>query len=1632
MKKKFRKVLALMLASSMMIQSGSIMISAEETVQETAEEQIDGTQEAGAEEKKEKKKESTEKQTEAATEKPTEAPTEKPTEAATEKPTEAPTEKATEAPAEKPTEAATEKPTEAPTEKPTEAATEKPTEAPTEKPTEAATEKPTEAPTEKPTEAATEKPTEAATEKPTEAPTEKPTEAATEKPTEAPTEKPAETATEKTTETPTEKSTETDTEAPTEKETELSTEKQTSSEKDTEKAVHVNDGKKIKTSVLREYMKEASSWLVAAGDYSGEEIPDEELLTGEEASALLKSLKETSLILANGRSTSEVEVINLYADQKGRLDTTPLKEKYDGEKIDVTSRYAVVNVVASSADQDLSFSGYDLVYRDAPVTYESITRAGYVLYNFTAMEDGKFTDYEGTVTLSDGDGLQGTYLAPSGEIKIQSDLYGAVYADQVESQTGLKLTRIVLIDGRDPAAETEISETTVGQTEVLASETAVDQMGSGDTEPAAWMYAGTAETTAGQADPGTAETQAPAGTGTAETQAPAETGTAETQAPAGTGTAETQAPAETGTAETQAPAETGTTETQAPAETGTSETTSDQTETPSAEDIVEETDTEDENQDTAWYSEKGTSLNIQMVADKDLTPLSSGTILVKAAKDILKDGAVVFEKNQVVVSSTWAADDTSVHKIGSSITCEGKYYIEVSDVPEGYLAGVRLRFAVDNQGKVVFGSDVEEWNAGQNLLRYVLYAEDGENTVTSTKITLTDGTKALSGAEFLVKDSKGEILMDDSGRPEYYISVVKGKALLEGLAAGSYYLSQIKAPEGYLASEDVEFTVKEGETGQVAVVNQPVPENSNTLSVTMETIFQDTQLTAEKNSTSYMALFLDEELTRRVTDVRTLTQKKDKASSEEVIFAGLETDKKYYLSETDEYGIPLGNLEGSKTKLPYLVSFVETSDGESQSVSAVKFDKNNTGEGQTKSLTMRRTYKSYPEKLFSYRAKMKLSLRMHDAKKNAKAVTDTFYITLYRDAEHTVKLAKPVEISLKNQSSLALSLSFKMTVGSAVYYALETDKNGNALENGNDNYDFAVSFLDTVTKEEDGSVKVECGQTAGLTVTNTLSKSVVKMKVTDQEGSLLSGAELVIKNSLGKVLSVNKVVKFHSEKKEIVWTGILPEGKYYLSEVKAPDGYLPAPDVEFTVESGREAEAVLVNQKAAAGGTIVAGIQFYAGQDLLYAQDTTNGQYASEGRYTRYAALFSDEARTQKVTDVKPLTVSGFTGLVKFEYLKNGTAYYMAETDQYGQVLTTSRFGGVISYTNGGKVSSGSADGQIVVKETFDSLPAGFRYTARLTLEKRVVDSSGNPRAVIGSFYIGIFRSADYSDTPTVIRLDLNNTSSASVTKRVLLSGENNVTYYIAEVDQSGKRISESSDFAYTVSIDNPQLTLTKSADVKATVTNKDKISKVSLYLTKRVYDGDSPKRVTETFYAGLFKDPEFTQLYTDPIPMKLENSSTVTLKLSLNLGKASEATIYVAEVDKDGKIVTSGESFGYDVKMINAAAAFNQERTEIQTILLNSVYGTSTDDDWNSIISDNENEIGWDGSGSGSGSGSGYGYYGNISDNGGYSGTWGTSGGYTESVQTGDTTPWALYLMMLFASGLLFLTAVVKRRRKE
>ena len=1024
-----------------------------------------------------------------------------------------------------------------------------------------------------------------------------------------------------------------------------------------------------------------------------------------------------------------------------------------------------------------------------------------------------------------------------------------------------------------------------------------------------------------------------------------------------------------------------------------------------------------------WYSSETNSMKMKLddLSNGEETALA-GTVRVSLkAADVITDaeGVLVFDKDQEVYAWDAAAEDPL--NVGEQLTQAGVYYLTV-DGGEAYLDSSRIYLASDERGVAVLENS--GWNAETGILTVSLYKAD--STISNgLKLTVTDAVEGtpINGAVFVIRDKDGNVICNSDGTPTWFINYDGTAVVLDSLEAGEYILSQTDAPEGYDVMADQPFVIADGLT-ELTLTNSQTIDTQKSLAVSAKTYYENTLLTSEKKQSTYAALFSDEQLKKRVSEVKELTWQAGSTAADTAVFEDLTAGTVYYAAETNAFGDPVKN----QTDAAYAAKLTDSSRTE---ITSVTMKANDEAEEQSVILEQYYSNKEYPENDYSYLAEILLKKIVKNPSGEEEHTTDTFYVMLYKDAAYTEAVTEtPIEIAMNGLSELTQVYAVKMTQYEGVFYVKETDASGSELP---DTYPYAVTYTNG------GALTVVCGTAAEATIENQLSSSVAMLSVKDAAtGEYLKGVQMVLKNASGKVIG-----KFTSKAGQTKWTVPAYETTYYLSAVQAPSGYAPAADVAFSVPKGQKISVSMecvTEESAATDYQLTVSKQVYCGGHQVYAYDTTSGTYAAKGAYTFYAALFADKERTQKVSDVQKITVSGLGGTTTFKNLVNGTTYYLAETNQYGQPLSSTE-SRAIKYSGSGIVEVAKKNQTAIIQNAYKELKAGYRFTGTLTINLKLLNAAGQAQTGTETFYAGIYRKADYSDTPTIVKLSLNNTSSVSVKRRILLSGEADMVYYIAEVDASGKRITDSSNFGYKVTVDQPELTLSRGDNEIVTITNQVKSSKVTLYLTKKVYEGSALKTVNATFYAGLFKDPEFKQAYTKPIPMNLAGKSELTLKLSLNLGNASEAKIYVAEVDAEGKVVESGKDFGYDVKIINSTVVFTDKVREVQSVLLNSVYSESSKDNWQSIL-DSESKkpqygnssSGGDYDGSYSGSyGSGY--------SGGYSGGWYVSDNGEASpyeagnIETGDATPILKYAWIMAAALMVMICTIVwflaRRKRR-
>ncbi len=981
----------------------------------------------------------------------------------------------------------------------------------------------------------------------------------------------------------------------------------------------------------------------------------------------------------------------------------------------------------------------------------------------------------------------------------------------------------------------------------------------------------------------------------------------------------------------------------------------------------------------------------------------SFTLSLKAADDIVDaQGSIVLEEDAAVQQYNLTADNTYRTEIGSALKYEGAYYLEFQqDSTDSiqYLQPAHIHFSVDENGVAVYGGT--GWNPQTKALRIPMHPADG--TAQMRMLTVTDGSGTpLQEAAFVVKDTQGNVIRDERGNPQFRFVYAGTPLLLTGLADGTYLLSQLWAAQGYEPSADIEFTVKNGTlTKELAVVNQPYDADAGKIVVASEAFADSVRLSAEGEQKISVSLFADKEHTKRIGAVQELVFADGKTQSTEAVFMlnrlPEEAKNIWYPALTDENGECLEDT---------IWSAWEIRDESGNVLDGVKLDAQ-TAERKIM-LRLGCTVDQYPSGQFGYEVPVELTLEVQDRDGKEKKTDETFYVNLYRDAAYTEKINEaPIAFAMGNTASLKVSYQLRMTEGRQQIYLAEVDAEGNVIT-ADSKFPYSITYpgyeqgmFEAAARAADGT---DTAAPVFIKIRNRQNDTVVKLRAENEKGKLLTGTVFVLKDKKGRVLNYNNTVRYTIKDSELTLTNVLEPGTYYLSQISAAEGYAVAPDLEFTVKGAEVTEAVLVNHAVKKTDyTLAVTKQVYSGKKQVYAYDTSNQKYAKQGAYTFYAALFEDAAHTRKVSEIQKITVKGLSGSVTFKNLEHNKVYYVAETDENGQPKKSDG-NCAVRYTDGGKVEMNAKKKSSTIQNIYQNLPAGYRHTGTLTITKRLLGVDGQPEVSGDTFYVGIFRKADYSDTPNIVALNLNNQSSASATRRILLSGTKDMTYYIAEVDAKGRPVSSSNTFAYHVTVDHPSVTISGGDNANVTVTNQTLSSKVTLYLSKRVYQGVIPQPSQETFYAGLFQDPQFTKLYVNPIPLAMNGKSEMTLKLSLNLGASAGAKIYIAEVDETGKVIKNEKDFGYEIKVVNSTAEFTSAKREVYTTLLNAAYGTVPSGGWDDMFSALGGAWG----------------EGGFSDN----------GAPSSAAKTGDDTP--VLPFVLLAAGALGVFGLAGYRRKR
>ena len=511
---------------------------------------------------------------------------------------------------------------------------------------------------------------------------------------------------------------------------------------------------------------------------------------------------------------------------------------------------------------------------------------------------------------------------------------------------------------------------------------------------------------------------------------------------------------------------------------------------------------------------------------------------------------------------------------------------------------------------------------------------------------------------------------------------------------------------------------------------------------------------------------------------------------------------------------------------------------------------------------------------------------------------------------------------------------------------------------------------------------------------NMTSVSISKVDITSQKE--LAGAHIQILDKDGKV-----VEEWDSTDKAYTIKGLKTGETYTLHETVAPNGYYLKADTTFTLKADGSFDTDNTTTTISSNG-------------VLLVEDTQK---------TVKTQVSKVDAKTYEVLGGAHLQVIDPDGKVVAEWdsdkdaytltdLKPGVVYTLHETaaPKGYKVAEDTTFqlneDGTIDTAN---TTTAISDDTLLVKdEKKESKDVSVSVTKKLvTVDGTVIG------AMDATYYVALYSDADCTQRVSdVLALNFKNASSSTVTFTGLEKGQ---TYYVGECEADGTCYLANicaDGTMYMVDFSDGNAVTVDNADGSTTVYFDNQFENIpdgyykeaELNITKKLVGSDGKaKNSNEIFYAGIFADEGFTQLSTDVsaniVPLDLTGGSEATAQVNVALPESGSITLYVTEVDSNGKPVAGAASFKYDVTVDNTQVTLNDDNLSANVVITNKENSTK------------------------------------VTPTPGTPNTPNTTGGFSgkSAVRTGDSTPIGGFIALFAAAAVIAGVAVFfKRRRKD
>ena len=198
----------------------------------------------------------------------------------------------------------------------------------------------------------------------------------------------------------------------------------------------------------------------------------------------------------------------------------------------------------------------------------------------------------------------------------------------------------------------------------------------------------------------------------------------------------------------------------------------------------------------------------------------------------------------------------------------------------------------------------------------------------------------------------------------------------------------------------------------------------------------------------------------------------------------------------------------------------------------------------------------------------------------------------------------------------------------------------------------------------------------------------------------------------------------------------IPAGSYYLSEVKAPDGYELADDQKFMLKDGGAEQKLTMKHKKKEGTAKVVNVAVQA--------TFTKTLLTAENDIVNYVALYSDSDLSQRVTEPRAVTFKAgdtTSSNAEFTALTDGTTYYIGLTDAFGEKAGTD-----YELSDNVVAAKAAEDEQAVLDIDYTTYPDGdYSYQADISVTVQVKDVQGAAYAASDPFYAMLYHCLLYT-----------------------------------------------------------------------------------------------------------------------------------------------------------------------------------------------------------------------------------------------------------------------------------------------